>query len=99
MTLANIDQSCQFGGAVLCIGCGKDFQEIPFQYLSAMEIDLKFQYRYKNTYPKAISLVSAGMINLKPLVTHRFRLDDGEKAFETASTPAARAIKVQILDD
>jgi L-iditol 2-dehydrogenase len=88
-----------FGGTVFVIGCGKDFQSIPFAFMSAREIDLKFQYRYKNTYPKAISLVSSGLINVKPLVTHRFALEDGKEAFKAASDPQARAIKVQILDD
>ena len=68
-------------------------------HLSANEIDLKFQYRYHDTYPKAISLVAAGIVDLKPLVTHRFKLEEGVGAFKVASTPEARAIKVQILDD
>ena len=84
---------------VFVIGCGKDYQTIPFAYMSAREIDLRFQYRYRDTYPKAISLVAAGLVNLKPLVTHRFSLEDGENAFKAASDPTARAIKVQILDE
>ncbi len=84
---------------VFVIGCGKDFQTIPFAYMAAREIDLRFQYRYRDTYPKAISLVAEGLINLKPLVTHRFALEQGVEAFRTASSPAAKAIKVQILDD
>lgn len=94
-----LDQATRFGGAVFVIGVGKDFQNIPFMHLSANEIDLKFQYRYHDTYPRAISLVAAGIIDLKPLVTHRFKLEDGVDAFKVASTPGARAIKVQILDD
>jgi L-iditol 2-dehydrogenase len=68
-------------------------------HLSANEIDLRFQYRYHDTYPKAIRLVEEGLIDLKPLVTHRYRLEDGVEAFKTASNPKARAVKVQILDD
>lgn len=68
-------------------------------HMSAKEIDLRFQYRYHDIYPKAISLVAAGILDLKPLVSHRFKLEDGLKAFETASNPASRAIKVQILDE
>lgn len=67
--------------------------------MSANEVDLRFQYRYKNIYPKAISLVTAGLIDLKALVTHRFRLEQGEEAFKAASDPSARAIKVQIYDN
>ncbi|OBW64266.1 MAG: SET domain-containing protein [Aureobasidium pullulans] len=64
-----------------------------------VEVDLKFQYRYKDTYPKAIGLVAAGLLDLKPLVTHRYTLEQGEDAFKTASDPKAKAIKVQILDE
>ena len=92
-------QATKFGGSVFVIGVGKDFQNIPFMHLSANEIDLRFQYRYHDTYPKAISLVSEGLIDLRPLVTHRYSLEQGVEAFATASNPAAKAIKVQILDD
>ncbi|ODM23754.1 hypothetical protein SI65_01343 [Aspergillus cristatus] len=89
----------RFGGTVFVIGVGKDFQNIPFMHMSANEIDLKFQYRYHDIYPKSIALAAAGIIDLKPLVSHRFKLEDGLKAFDTASNPGSGAIKVQILDD
>ena len=92
-------QATRFGGAVFVIGVGKDQQTIPFMHLSANEIDLRFQYRYHDTYPKAITLVSEGLIDLKPLVTHRYSLEQGVDAFKTASNPKARAVKVQILDE
>ncbi|KAK7703417.1 hypothetical protein SLS64_009086 [Diaporthe eres] len=88
-----------FGGSVFIIGVGKDFQNIPFMHLSSREIDVRFQYRYHDTYPKAISLVTEGLIDLKPLVTHRFKLEEGLEAFAAASNPASKAIKVQILDE
>ena len=81
------------------IGCGKDFQNIPLMHLSAREIDLRFEYRYHETYPKAITLVSEGLIDLMPLVTHQFALTNGAEAFATASNPAAQAVKVQIVDN
>ena len=67
--------------------------------MSAKEIDLKFQYRYHDIYPKSVVLVAAGIIDLKPLVSHRYKLEDGLKAFETASDPKSGSVKVQILDD
>lgn len=80
------------------IGVGKEVQEIPFMYASFREIDIRFQFRYRESYPKAIALVSEGLIDLKPLVTHRFTLEQARDAFEAASTPAAKAVKVQLLD-
>jgi L-iditol 2-dehydrogenase len=66
-------------------------------HLSVNEIDLKFEYRYNNTWPKAIRLVAAGLIDLKPLVTHRFQLEDAVEAFAVASDITRGSIKVQIF--
>ena len=49
-------------------------------------------------WPKAIRLVSGGLVNLKPLVTHRFELAKAVDAFHLAADPTKGAIKVQILD-
>lgn len=84
---------------VFVIGCGKDFQTMPFMYMAGKEIDLRFQYRYHDIYPRAIALVEAGVIDVKALVTHRYTLEEGQKAFATASDPKAMALKVQILDE
>lgn len=84
---------------VFVIGCGKDFQTVPFMYMAGKEIDLKFQYRYHDTYPRAISLVGDGVIDVKSLVTHRFRLEDYQEAFKTVLGPKAMALKVQIVDE
>ena len=87
-----------FGGKVFIIGVGKDEQTIPFMYLSANEIDLQWQYRYANQYPKAIRCVSGGLINLKPLMSHRYNLEDAIDGFNVASNAKSGAIKVQITD-
>jgi len=86
----------KFGGKVFVIGVGSNEMKIPFGKLNTMEIDLQFQYRYNNTWPRAIRLVEGGVIDLSKLTTHRFDLEDAVKAFETASDPKSGAIKVQI---
>ena len=69
---------------------------LPFMRLSTQEIDLQFQYRYCNTWPRAIRLVESGVIDLKRLATHRFDIEDAVKAFETAGDVKSGAIKVLI---
>ncbi|RMD40282.1 hypothetical protein DV735_g4827, partial [Chaetothyriales sp. CBS 134920] len=91
--------SVRFGGKVFVIGVGKNEMTVPFMRLSTMEIDLQYQYRYANTWPKAIRLVRSGVINLDKLVTHRFNLSDAVQAFKTAADPKSGAIKVQIKND
>ncbi|GAB1217899.1 hypothetical protein ATERTT37_007142 [Aspergillus terreus] len=96
-SVASAIWSVKFGGKVFVIGVGKNEMNIPFMRLSTQEIDLQYQYRYCNTWPRAIRLVKNGVINLKSLVTHRYLLEDALKAFETASNPRTGAIKVQIM--
>ena len=96
-SVASAIWSVKFGGKVFVIGVGKNEMNVPFMRLSTWEIDLQYQYRYSNTWPKAIRLVKNGVIDLRRLVTHRFTLDNALKAFETASNPKTGAIKVQIV--
>ena len=98
-SIATAIWSVKFGGKVFVVGVGKTQINIPFMRLSVREIDLQFQYRYCNTWPRAIRLVQAGIIDLKKLVTHRYQLEDAVKAFETAANPKTGAIKVQIKSE
>ncbi|KAB8339030.1 hypothetical protein FH972_021966 [Carpinus fangiana] len=60
------------------------------------EVDLQFQYRYANMWPRAIRLIRGGVIDVKKLTTHRFKLEDAPEAFKTAGDPKTGAIKVMI---
>ena len=96
-SISNAIHSVKFGGKVFVIGVGRDEVDIPFMRLSTQEIDLQFQYRYCNQWPRAIRLVKGGVIDVKKLTTHRFKLEDAVEAFKT-SKDAARtgAVKVMI---
>ena len=89
-------QAAKFGGKVFVIGVGRPEIKIPFMRLSTREIDLQFQYRYANTWPRAIRLLRGGVIDLKMLVTHRFQLEDAVDAFKVAADPKQGGIKVMI---
>jgi L-iditol 2-dehydrogenase len=98
-SVASAIWTVKFGGKVFVIGVGKNEMKVPFMRLSTQEIDLQFQYRYSNTWPKAIRLVQSGVINMEKLVTHRYNMSDAVEAFKTASDPKTGAIKVQIKND
>ncbi|KAF1808650.1 GroES-like protein [Eremomyces bilateralis CBS 781.70] len=95
-SVAGAIQAVKFGGKVFVIGVGKSEMTMPFMRCSTREVDLQFQYRYANTWPTAIRLLENGVIDLKMLVTHRFKLEEAEKAFHTASDVKSGAIKVMI---
>ncbi|KAL8733013.1 MAG: hypothetical protein Q9166_002411 [cf. Caloplaca sp. 2 TL-2023] len=98
-SVSNAIYSVKFGGKVFVIGVGKPDMTLPFMRLSTQEIDLQFQYRYCNTWPRAIRLVQDGVIDMRQLVTHRFDIEDAVKAFETAGDLKSGAIKVQIQSE
>lgn len=95
-SIASAIWSVKFGGKVFVIGVGKDEIQVPFMRLSTREIDLQFQYRYSNTWPRAIRLVRGGVIDVRNLVTHRFDIEDAVNAFNTAADPKTGSIKIQI---
>jgi len=84
------------GGLLMCVGLGKEYQNLPIMDAAIREVDIRGVFRYKNTYPTAIAMLASGQINVKPLVTHRFKLEEAVKAFETAHSGAGGAIKVII---
>ncbi|KAA8915939.1 hypothetical protein TRICI_001953 [Trichomonascus ciferrii] len=88
--------SLAFAGTIHVVGVGKDFQNIPFMHLSANELTMKYQYRYANAWPKAIRLVNGGLIDVSALITHRFPLEESDKAFNQVGKDGA--VKVMIVD-
>jgi len=49
-------------------------------------------------YPTALRLLADKKVNVKNLITHRFRLEDFEKAIQVTNNPADRAVKVLITE-
>ena len=49
-----------------------------------------------NSFPTAISLVSSGKLDVKPLITHVFDMKRAIEAFDTAKSCADGVIKVHI---
>jgi L-iditol 2-dehydrogenase len=95
-SLASAIWAVKFGGKVFVIGVGRNELTFPFMRCSTREVDLQFQYRYSNTWPRAIRLVQSGVIDISKLVTHRYKLEEALEAFKTAADPKTGAIKVQI---
>ncbi|XP_032514523.2 sorbitol dehydrogenase-like [Danaus plexippus] len=82
------------GGCAVLVGMGSPEVTLPLAGAMAREVDIRGIFRYVNEYPIALSLVSSGQINLKPLVTHHFSLEETLEAYEVARRGAG--IKVMI---
>lgn len=85
------------GGNVVMVGLNHKKVTVNLTSAACREVNLLGVRRYRHSFPIAIHLVSSGKINVKPLITHRFKLENALQAFETARTSADGAIKVQIL--
>ncbi|KAG8001584.1 Sorbitol dehydrogenase [Nibea albiflora] len=85
------------GGVVVLVGLGNEMATIPLINAAVREVDIRGVFRYCNTWPMAIAMLASGKVNVKPLVTHRFPLEQAVQAFET--TRQGLGIKVMLKCD
>jgi L-iditol 2-dehydrogenase len=85
------------GGVVVLVGWPEvPAFSFPVEEVLEMELDVRGVNRYCNTYPKAISLLASELIDPRPLVSHRFTLEEVVRAFDLASTRREETVKVMI---
>ena len=94
--IAGIFQPLCPGGKVVFIGMPVNPVPIDIVAAQAKEARLETVFRYANIYPRALSLMGSGKINVKPLITDRFKFADAIKAFEYAANPQPRTVKTVI---
>jgi len=81
-------------GVILQLGLGGDMT-LPVQAMTAKELELRGSFRFHAEFFTAVEMMQRGRIDVKPLITHSFDLDNMEAAFEVASD-RNQAIKAQI---
>ncbi len=84
------------GGCIVLIGIPA--APVPFDICAAQAKEARVEsvFRYAHVYPRAINLLGAGRIDVKPLITDKFAFKDSIKAFEFAANMPPTSIKVQI---
>ncbi|KAM3624791.1 uncharacterized protein V6R79_001656 [Siganus canaliculatus] len=85
------------GGVVVLVGLGAEMATVPLINAAVREVDIRGVFRYCNTWPMAIAMLASGKVNVKPLVTHRFPLEQAVQAFQT--THQGLGIKVMLKCD
>lgn len=78
-------ETCKPGGQVILCGIPTD-DKTSFKASTARRkgLTIKVVRRMKHTYPRAIELVTSGLIDVESLITHRFALADSAAAFRVA---------------
>ncbi|KAJ3052377.1 hypothetical protein HK097_006439 [Rhizophlyctis rosea] len=85
------------GGTIVVVGMGAPVQKIALAHATIAEQSILGSFRYGPTdYARALNLVASGAVKVKPLVTHRFKLEESEKAFELAKTGGEGVVKIMI---
>ena len=82
------------GGTVVWVGMTDDEYTIPAVDTIRKELSIRGLFRYRNTYPAAIDLISSGRADVNRLITHHFPLNRLPEAMETAHTGRDGAVKV-----
>jgi D-xylulose reductase len=94
--IAGIFQPLCPGGKVVFIGMPVNPVPIDIVAAQAKEARMETVFRYANIYPRAVALLGSGKINVKPLITDRYKFADAIKAFDYAANPEPRSVKTVI---
>lgn len=78
------------GAKLVLVGMGNPVQTLPLGAAALREVDIVGVFRYAGCYPAAIALFASGQLQgvADALVTHRVRLEEGERAFRLAANAA-----------
>jgi L-idonate 5-dehydrogenase len=81
-------------GIIVQLGLGGDMS-IPMMQLTAKELELRGSFRFHKEFATAVQMMQKGLIDVMPLATHSYALDDVADAFVMAND-RSQAMKVQI---
>ena len=97
-TITQALRMCGKGGKVVMLGVAKEgvTEAIPLKYTTHNELTLYGSRANPNASRKVLSLIAGKNIDVKPLVTHTFPLEDIGLAFETFEKRLDGAMKVVI---
>ncbi|KAJ9306823.1 hypothetical protein DTO217A2_3604 [Paecilomyces variotii] len=85
------------GGTFVQAGMGKENVLFPITAVCTRGLVVKGSIRYlPGCYPAAIDLISSGQIDVKRLITNRYKFEEAEQAFELVKAGRQDAFKVMI---
>ncbi|KAL4819735.1 chaperonin 10-like protein [Aspergillus spinulosporus] len=85
------------GGMYVQAGMGKENVVFPITTACIRDLTIRGSIRYSTgCYPVAVDLIASGKIDVKKLITNRFRFEQAEEAFELVKQGKESVIKVII---
>ncbi|MRT29874.1 NAD(P)-dependent alcohol dehydrogenase [Herbaspirillum sp. CAH-3] len=90
-----LDLVCPGGCAVL-VGMPPEPVALDVVTMQTKEVRLESVFRYANIFPRALALLSSGMIDVKPFISRSFPFSQGIEAFKEAARGLPQDVKIQI---
>lgn len=88
---------CKKGGTYVQAGMGKENIVFPITTACIRDLTIRGSIRYTaGVYPQAVDLVASGKVKPQKLITHRFKFEKAEEAFETVRRGGEDVLKVMI---
>lgn len=81
-------------GVIVQLGLGGEMA-LPMMQITAKELELRGSFRFHAEFAMAVRLMAEGLIDVKPLLSHRLPLERAVEAFDLARDKG-RAMKVQL---
>ena len=87
------------GGALVLVGLPPGPVPLDVNAAIAKELRIETVFRYANVFDRALQLIAAGRVDLKPLVSATFPFERSVEAFERAAEARPGDVKLQIVVD
>ena len=103
-TIAEAVQIASFGAVLSVIGIAKTPQEsqctLDINQMHFKRLQLRFSHATPALFfPLCIDLIEKGLVDVKPLITHRFALDDMQEAMRTIQNDKVAVGKVLMIKE
>ena len=95
-TAENSLDALRIGGSAIWIGNAQKIIQIDMQKVVTRELSIRGNYVYSyKEFGECVRLIESGKVKLEPLMTNRYRLEDGVQAFkDLESNKDGRMLKV-----
>ena len=93
---ASVFEPLRPGGVVVYVGIPLTPVQLNIADAQIKEARIENVFRYAHVYPRALSLMESGKLDVKPLITDVFKFEDSIEAFDYCVNMPASSVKAQI---
>lgn len=89
-------EHCRFGARIVVVAMHSDEVAVPVFHIMAKELTIRGSMAYPDEFSDVIDMLQSG-VDVTPMITHRFALEEFERALAMARNPAeAGKVMIQV---